>query len=326
MTNFLHFIKKLGFHNRRTLKKQITNYFIDKVADIKNYSVSRNHYIFSDPRGGSTWMMEKIQEITQEPIIWEPLHLGKTSSPFNHIKFDWRQYIPEDEEWPEAKEVFESLFSGRILNKKILRYSTIRQLLTSDSLLFKICRGNALLPWLTANFQFEYAPIYLVRHPFAVVNSQIQHGAWSASNSGFVIPETRFNDRYKKHELFLKTLKSREEILVATWCLSNIIPLAHENNNVKWITITYEEFVVNPEITMKRILDRWKINFDLTRINFKQDSFTSIVKGPKDEMKRLSKWQNNFTDGQLDSMKRVLYYFQINCYSGDNPMPMVRFN
>ncbi|MEX2484638.1 MAG: sulfotransferase domain-containing protein [Brumimicrobium sp.] len=292
---------------------------------MKQYTPEENHYIFSDPRGGSTWLMEIIQLITQDPVIMEPLGLGLKNSPFKALNFGWRQHIPEHEDWKEAKGAFDCLFSGKILNHNILNHSTLTQVLNSKNLLFKICRGNTLLPWFSNKYCFAFKPIYLIRHPFAVVNSQLKHGAWNGTSSKFDIPNTPYNDIYQKHNSFLSTITTTEEVLVAHWCLSNFVPLNHSENNKRWITINYEDLVLNPERNIKRILSSWSLDFDLSLIDFEQNSATTKRNSPESTIKRISSWQEQLTKSQIDKMSRVLDYFQIDVYSKKRAMPDVVF-
>ena len=319
--------KKLTFQRVvQKINRESKKHILRKFAKPKPYKAFDNHYIFADLRGGSTWMMEIIQKITQEPVIWEPLEPKIKNNPFNAINFGWKQYIPENESWQEAKILFEKLFSGRILNENILDYSSFSQLRNSESLLFKICRGNALLPWLTDNFQFKAKPIYLIRHPFAVVNSQLKHGAWDYAFDGFHFPDTPYNDNYLEHKTFLETIKHKEEALVAEWCISNKIPLNHPKNNKSWITLNYEQFVMSPKETIEKILSIWELEHDLSKINFRKDSLTTKRDTPKSIEKRLSQWQNTLSATQLKNMERVLDYFEVDVYSKHNPLPKITFN
>lgn len=312
--------------SEKKIKQRLEQFLVKKIQKRKKINPRNNHYIFSDPRGGSTWLMEVIQKITMEPVIWEPLHLGKNNSPFKKLNFGWRQYIPENSDCEEAKKIFDELFSGRILTENILDHSSLLQVWNSSSLLFKICRGNALLPWLTKNYSFNYKPIYLIRHPFAVVNSQMLHGAWDYPFKGYIIPNTPHNYIYKKHKSFLESIKTKEEALVVDWCISNSIPLNHLSNNDKWLTINYEELVMNPEKTINRILTSWGVNYDLSSIDFTKNSKTTIEYNPVLGIKRLSNWQNQINNNKLDKMEEILDYFEIKCYSKNNPMPEKVFN
>lgn len=296
------------------------------LAPKKTYNPADNHYIFADPRGGSTWLMEIIQSITNEPVIWEPLDLKLRNNPFNDIEFGWRQHIPEHEEWDEAYHLFQQLFGGRILEKHILDYSTFNQLKHSKSVLFKICRGNALLPWLSKNFDFKFQPIYLVRHPFAVVSSQLKHGAWNYAFKGFEIPNTPFNSNYLKHQTFLKTLTTKEEALVASWCISNLESLNHRDNNTRWITITYEDLVISPEKQIARILERWNIETNLSELKLRKNSVTTRPDSPGNVLKRRSNWQKHFSYNQISAMGRILDYFEVDLYTKEDSIPRKKFN
>lgn len=88
---------------------RIQKEFLLSVIRFKGFQATNNHYIFSSPRGGSTWLMEVIQQITKEPVIFEPLFIGIKKHPLNKINFGWRQYIPEDAIWEEAKIIFDSI-------------------------------------------------------------------------------------------------------------------------------------------------------------------------------------------------------------------------
>jgi hypothetical protein len=311
---------------KHKLSSNFKRYCLRPFATERIYNPTENHYIFADPRGGSTWLMEIIQNITNEPVIWEPLDLNKKNNPFVSLNFDWRQFIPSYENWTEAKHTFELLFKGEILAENILDYSTFSQLNNSGSLLFKFCRGNALLPWLVENFQFKYKPIYFIRHPFAVVSSQLRHGAWNYDLPQFEVPQTSFNELYIEHKDFLKSIKSIEESLVARWCLHNVYALNHIENNKKWITITYEDFVTNPKIQTKRILELWDMNYDIDSISFDKNSLTTHDDSPTSKIDKISNWKIFFNESQIIQMKNVLHHFEVRLYDSDSVYPKTHFN
>lgn len=286
-----------------------------------NFNPETNYLIFSDPRGGSTWLTEIVHKITQAPILWEPLHLNKVKE-FKNLGFGWRQYIPEDAEWEEAKKIFDLLLKGKIRNKWIMQATTAKQLVHADAVLIKFCRGNMLLPYLTNNYQFAYKPVYLIRHPFAVVSSQLKHGGWKHPYKGFGIPKTPFNQIYNQHKPFLASLKTKEEALTATWCITNQVPLNHKKNNIDWITINYETLLLRPEAVLKRVLFEWDIEYNLNNINFKKKSFTTRSGSPISGKEQLAYWKNNLTPEQIDRMEAVLQYFNIKAYTR-NPEPQI---
>ena len=102
--------------NRVTKKVSV----IGKIGLISLFSKFRKNraedqiLIFSDPRGGSTWLTEIIKSIPNTAIIWEPLHL-KYIHQLRELNFGWRQYIPEEVDWPQAKLLFTKIIEGKVL-------------------------------------------------------------------------------------------------------------------------------------------------------------------------------------------------------------------
>lgn len=175
----------------------------------------------------------------------------------------------------------------------------------------KLCWAHAMLPWLVRVFDFKYQPVLLVRHPFAVVASQMR-SFWRDETTSFKIPDCRFGEHFLKHREFLSTLKTKEEILVARWCLANQVPLSHPKNDHAWITVYYENLLMNPEHEIKRIFDRWQLPIPAGIMNkvrvpsAKTLENTITEEGPE---RQLIKWQSTYTDDQLERMMAVLSYF-----------------
>ncbi|MCW8814872.1 MAG: sulfotransferase domain-containing protein [Chlorobium sp.] len=280
--------------------------------------MAENLIVFSDPRGGSTWITELINRIPDTAVLWEPLHLAEVNL-FRKLGFAWRQFIPEDDEWPEAERAFEQVFRGKVLNHWTCRMSSPMDFLRSERMVVKICRANALIPWLTRVFSFRYEPVYLVRHPFAVAASQMKHGSWDAPFTGYSIPDGRFNEPYRTHADFLLSLGSKEEALVATWCLTNMVPLTHKDNNRKWITVFYENLVLSPGNEIQRIFQRWGLQIPeniLEHVNCPSATAKENMIDA-DAQTQLSKWKLLFDQQQIERMLEVLRYFTIDHYSED---------
>jgi hypothetical protein len=285
------------------------------VRRFSSFGPEENLLICGGPRSGSTWLAELINLIPKTVILCEPLVLGQ-AGPFNALHFCWDQHIPENAEWEAAKQAFELVFRGKVLNDWTCMHSPLHRFLTADRMVVKFCHANALLPWLIRNFSFKYAPIFLIRHPFAVVASQLRHGNWSYEFSGYKIPHCPFNEFYSKHAEFLSKIRTKEEALVATWCLVNLVPLLHIGNNVNWVMIYYEHLLKNPRKEMQRIFDRWQLpvpdNF-LDKVA-KPSATTREATFEHGAEKQLAKWKSRFNDAQLKKMMTVLEYFGIEQY------------
>jgi len=291
------------------------------------YDPLNNFIIFSEPRGGSTWVTEIISLIPDTEIIWEPLHL-EHSKHFRKLNFGWRQYIPEDFKWDEAYHLFQKVFSGKILNSWTTQLTDSKRLTNARFLIIKICRGNALLPWLTKQFKFNYKPIYLLRHPFAVLSSQMRHGGWvnMPDKLSFEIPNIPFNHIYDYHKEFLKTIKNKDEVLLVNWCITNKTVLNNKRNNIDWITVNYEDLVLKPEQSINRIIDEWNIDIDskllISQIN--KRSITGDSRSPLKGMDQIKYWKSFFTNDQIMRLEKILDYFNVQAYSSE-PLPEISY-
>lgn len=287
------------------------------------FQPEQNYLIFSDPRGGSTWLSEILNKIPNTAVIWEPINLRRTPE-FEKLNFGWRQFIPENEQWNEAKNLLERSIKGNI-PATTFKHS-INDFKKADKLIIKFVRGNALLPWLVNQFDFQYLPVYLVRNPFAVVASQQRHGNWSEFHWQKHFPENMaFNEYFTKHLDFLKTLTTPEESLMAIWALSNNVPLNSKNNNIKWITVNYENLLLNSEEELYRIFNRWNQKIpDTVYSQLKIPSKTTKAGSPVSGMKQLEHWKTKFNSDQINKMLEVLKYFEIKAYS-DELLPLINY-
>ena len=276
--------------------------------------------IMGDPRGGTTWLAELLQNITNTSLLWEPLWIDREAT-FRNLGFSHRQYIPVDIENARIKEAFTNLFEGRILNPFLCQMTNPKELKSASQLIIKFCRANQLLPWLTENFHFKFDPIYLIRHPCAVVASQLKQGGWDHVPPHFDIPEnTLYPEFYTKHHAFLMQIDSKVKRLAAIWCLCNQIPLNSENNNKRWVTITYENLYENGESELKKIENRWGIKLpDKCYEKLSTPSKTTVLSSDmyKREVSQLFSWSKNLTAKQIDEIMYVLDYFDIKLYDRD---------
>jgi len=304
---------------RNLTPKRIAKHFLCKAVAARNdFDPSDALVIFSDPRGGSTWLMEAIHRISGTAVIWEPLQIHRVRE-FRSLGFSMRQFIPEDADWPEAENAFRKLFQGKVLNNWICNPSSPLDYPRAEKLIIKFCRANGMIPWLVRKFNFKHAPIYLVRHPLSVVASQLKHGSWDYKFEGYQIPAGPFTEPYRKHREYLLSLKSKEEALVATWCITNAIPLKHRANDMKWITVYYEDLLMQPNEEFDRIFSRWGIAMPEDLLDHLRTPSARAKEKVHTENARLqlSKWQDFFSSQQVNKMIAVIEYFQIRQYGRD---------
>src|SRR5690606_22163603 len=106
--------------------------------------------------------------------------------------------------------------------------------------------------------------------------------------------------------------------------LTNLVPLRNPENNVRWITVTYEAMLLDPERVLKRIFDEWAMEVPpgaLDRVReasatTKEATFQTSVEA------QLHKWKSQFTDEQVRRMANVLSYFDV-AYYDEGTMPLI---
>lgn len=271
------------------------------------------------PRGGTTWLGEILTSIPGAVNIHEPLMIGRLPH-LEKLKFSSRQVIPEGTNWPEAKEFLQDLTHGRILKPALLVYNEdIPDLPRAEYLVTKFCRLNQMLPWFCDNVN-TLKPIYIIRHPCAVVYSQLNHGAFGYDHSKFPhkfkTPDCPFNDVYKRIERYIFPLETEEEVLAAGWCLDTM-PIFHSRNNKDWTTVTYEEAILDKEGFVERL-------FGTLNLEVPEPVYALLDKPSKSTQKenplktgsdQLSKWKEQLSSDQINRIMKVVEFFEIKFYT-----------
>lgn len=288
-----------------------------------NFDPLANLLVCGGPRSGSTWLAELIASMPGTALLFEPL-TSTEFGPFRDLNFARDQPIPEDAEWPEARAAFASMLCGKAISDWNITYSrsSSASFLSARRLVVKCCHANMLLPWLVRQFAFQCPPVFLVRHPFAVVASQLKHGNWAFEFKGFRIPDCRFNESYVRHKPFLLKLETKVEALTAQWCLANRVPLESARNDRDWITVHYEQMLLEPQKELERIFRRWGLplpNNIADRIH-RPSATAANVTFTKGSEAQLAKWRHAFSADELKKMRDVLDYFSISTY-GEDPFP-----
>lgn len=149
------------------LKLKVRNLLVKIILRIKPFHISENIVIFSEGRGGSTWLMEILAKSTGACINWEPLHPDKGVVP-KEYQFGNIPFISESDNTQSYKRLFSKIHRYKTHTPWSRRYLSLRSLVKSRHVLVKYIRANLLIPYLTQNFNFKYRPIFLVRHPIDI--------------------------------------------------------------------------------------------------------------------------------------------------------------
>jgi hypothetical protein len=182
-----------------------------------------------------------------------------------------------------------------------------------------------LLPWLTG--KFEINPVYVIRHPCAVIASQLKFGHWDYIlkdvKAYFPNPADRFKEIYLQYQDIIDSITRPEERLAAEWALHNSVPIKHPLNDIRWISVAYEKLYKDPESELDRIFYRLKIpmptsilpNISSPSVSTRGNSTAKIRSG-----QQLESWRKSLDDRQVRNILRILKEFKMDFYD-ESPEP-----
>ncbi|MEO0553713.1 MAG: sulfotransferase domain-containing protein [Bacteroidota bacterium] len=288
--------------------------------------------LFASPRGGSTWLLETLSSRCDFVPINEPLFQGKlrvdgimpsftTGRPYlKDLNFWFHQPLDESYNSDREKEIFRKIFSGRHLHPDLTRYSSISELKTAEKFLVKFCYGNLMLPWIVKNF--NVAAIFLIRHPCAVIASQLSvKGAFDhiINYPGFTLPVFFNAEYFDQFDSILSKSVRPEEILAAIWSITIKHVIDHPKNNTEWHTLRYEDLLNDPFHELKKIENRypefgWSKN---TSHNYVLPSKSTLDKNLGSHLldgTQETKWKDQLTHDQIKNIFSIVKDFGIEIY------------
>lgn len=263
----------------------------------------------SSPRSGSTWLGNILGCTPDACVLFEPLHLKRVPAA-QQAGFDWRTYRPAGESWPEGRDFLRRVFRGRIVNEWTAREMTASQARKARLMIVKFVRANRMLPWICREFQVR-ATIFLIRHPCAVIASQMKSKDWSgAARPG--VPA--FLDELPSFKAAIAGTQGTEEHLAAAWALDQMPVLLHDHPH-PWVTITYEELFLRPAETIEKIRTACGLPIDLKAAMARIKKSSSVTY--KSGISGISGWRNQLSDNQVSRILRTVHALGLTFYSED---------
>jgi Sulfotransferase family len=279
--------------------------------------------IFSEPRSGSTWLSDIFCRLPDSMLIWEPMFIFPPYPEMKDIKFCFHQYIPENAEWPEAEEFFRKLYNMEVGSRQSFRLyalnKTLKNIASTNYFIYKDCCSDMLLPWLTR--KFDVNPIYVIRHPCAVIASQLKYKHWDYIlkdvKAYFPDPDSLHKEIYYQYQDIIDTITRPEERLAAEWALHNSVPIKHPLNDIRWVTVSYEKLYKEPESELHRIFGRLDIGMpENVLAGIRKPSKTSRGNSKENIQSgnQLESWRQSLSSGQITNIMNILKEFKMDFY------------
>ena len=193
-----------------------------------------------------------------------------------------------------------------------------------------------MLDWIEKNFNAKI--VYVVRHPGAVVASQIaasnaKSGAvwdFNGSTKQSILSQYKQDEQLRKdyldkyYEIFSEKL-SPVAGHTLIWCIENILPVYNQQKKKRYVFF-YEDIVKDPEKEFGRMvkvlgLERKPDNSIVIRPS---QQASQEMRNRSFEENQLTRWMKSFNQQQLGEIDNILKFFNIKIYNAYDPMPISR--
>ena len=263
--------------------------------------------ILSSPRSGSTWLGNVLSAVPNSCVLFEPLHLVHVPES-KQAGFTWRTYLPVSSKWNKGRAFLKRVFKGQVINEWTSREMSFRQAKKAEMMIVKFVRASRLIPWICKEFEVR-ATILLIRHPCAVLASQMKSKDWSnAKRPGL----PAYLEEFPQFQNVISNTQGTEEHLAAIWALDQLPPFL-ESQPHPWIFITYEELYLRPGETIEKIRQTCGLPIDsklaMTKISKKSSvTYKSGISG-------ISGWKEQFSKSQVDRILKTIHALGLSFYT-----------
>jgi hypothetical protein len=233
--------------------------------------------------------------------------------------FGWENYIPRGESFSRSQRAYlERVFRGECLSSRFLNayHVTLEDLLAPSGLVVKFVNANMLLHRIAATFGVQV--VLQIRHPCAVVASQLHHGGWDeVTKDNPDLPrelEPIFAD-YPHWSRIWSKIETQEEVLAFLWAISTAIPLQHFDAS-SWHLLPYEHLVAEGRTAIDTLFSflgestpsAAYEHLNTPSMTASEDS--SVVKRESP----LKTWHRRLTDEQVDRILQVVDRIGVDVY------------
>jgi hypothetical protein len=185
-------------------------------------------FLAGTERSGTTW----ISDVINYRRVFHP-----------------QPYLRPDNDDPRYLEVAERVLTGRIRHPWTDKF---HRTVIARKRLIKDVRANLILKWLHTRFP-EMPIVFVMRHPCAVVRSQLQRPHWRPDlRAEFLSQPELVEDYLAPFAEDIAKAETHFDILVFRWCIQNYVPLRQFQEGEIHIAF-YEDFCIDPEEEVARM-------------------------------------------------------------------------
>lgn len=313
-------LKKAAQHVARSPIKKALYPVVDGVLggigwfNAKEYDLEQTILVACTARGGSTWLAEIVAALQGYVVLWEPLHLVNNPR-CAEAGFRWQNYFGEDDDCRVQKKYLRRVYTGADLSTRTLTSLEFspRELVDVSGYVVKHVNANMMLHRITE--WFPVRAVLMIRHPCAVVASQLKHGGWDHLDEENTSLSDTLADDFPHLRKVYRELDTLEEFLAFKWAVRTHVPLSQPTPH-PWCLTTYERLVVAGEREIERIfacLGEPTPGRATARLD--RPSATAGEKAHVRENKnRLAGWAEQLSPDQVDRILQTVRAVGVTCY------------
>lgn len=298
--------------------------FIRPAWSLGTWLGSSEHTVVltGSPRSGTSWLLEMIERATGARRIWEPFFQQQQPVDERNFGLGSRPYLRPATDRTDLECRLANLFTGHGVSPGSAtganpygRVEMGRRLSCAPATVVKFCRAQRLLPWLLDRFHIP--AVLLIRHPLAVVSSQLEHPSWSHDRVEDTHPIMcdRIRRDYPELAAWSEQLDRPEERLAATWTFDYLVSLANWSKIEGLMLVTYESLVQAPVEALTEILAHLGLSGDAAKSDSRLPSAStrtsSNVAQGRDP---LATWRRRLDEGQIRRILAVIERFGFEIY------------
>jgi hypothetical protein len=286
------------------------------TADRK-YDIAETLIVAGSPRSGTTWLAEVLSTLPRSAILFEPEHMLQVPEA-RRAGLDWHVMKQPGDDWPEGDAYFDRVLHGRIVTPWTVSHLPLSRAFAPRRWIVKFVDANLMLGWLATRFPIR-APVLVLRHPCAVVGSQMRRG-WQLDHAPRL---AAFFGRYPQFREYVASLQDPIEWSAAHWCMHTYAPLALPQ---PWpfLVTTYEQATREPEQEFGRLFEHWRIPMpaDLLARTRRPSGTTDLGSEFRKSRNPDTGWRKALSTTQVQQILNVVRAFGLDFYT-DDPQPDV---
>jgi len=299
---------------QRVSRRSLGPALVRLTADRK-YDIAETLVVAGSPRSGTTWLAEVLSTLPRSAILFEPEHMLQVPEA-RRAGLDWHVMKQPGDQWPEGDAYFQRVLHGRVVTPWTVSHLPLNRAFAPRRWIVKFVDANLMLGWLATRFPIR-APVLVLRHPCAVVGSQLRRG-WQLDHAPRL---AAFFERFPQFREYVESLKDPLEWSAAHWCMHTYAPLALPQ---PWpfLLTTYEQATRDPGVEFSRLLTSWNLPMpaDLIERTQRPSGTTDLGSGLRQGDDSGAGWRRSLTPEQIKKVLLVVREFGLDFYD-ENAQP-----